>query len=105
MGLYRKKPITVEARQFESKDPSTAHINSLCMWSGGEYGYDSDVGNYICIKTSLGNMRAVYGDWIIKEPFQTGDRKFSICKPHIFEYTYEPDIFKHAYEPVEECKE
>jgi hypothetical protein len=34
-------------------------------------------------------MKAFPGDWIIKEPFPTTDRKFYPCKRDIFEKTYE----------------
>jgi len=43
----------------------------------------------LLIETKEGVMKAFRGDWIIKEPFPTGDRDFYPCKPDIFEKTYE----------------
>ena len=34
-------------------------------------------------------MKADIGDYVIKEPFSTDDRKFYPCKPDIFEKTYD----------------
>jgi hypothetical protein len=34
-------------------------------------------------------MRAEPGDYVIREPFPTDDRRFYPCKPDIFEATYE----------------
>jgi hypothetical protein len=34
-------------------------------------------------------MMVAPGDWVIKEPFPTDDRRFYPCKPEIFEQTYE----------------
>ena len=31
----------------------------------------------------------MFGDWVIKEPFPTGDRNFYPCKASIFKDTYE----------------
>lgn len=35
-------------------------------------------------------MLAEPGDWIIREPFPTDDRRFYPCKPEQFAATYEP---------------
>lgn len=43
----------------------------------------------LLIETKEGTMKAFKGDWIIKEPFPTGDRDFYPCKPDIFQKTYE----------------
>jgi hypothetical protein len=43
----------------------------------------------ISIETKEGTMKAFPNDWIIREPFPTGDRDFYPCKPDIFEMTYE----------------
>jgi hypothetical protein len=42
----------------------------------------------ISIETKEGVMKAFPGDWIIKEPFPTGDRDFYPCKSEIFLKTY-----------------
>ena len=43
----------------------------------------------LLIETKEGTMKAMMGDWIIKEPFPTGDRDFYPCKNDIFINTYE----------------
>jgi hypothetical protein len=45
----------------------------------------------LLIETKEGIMKAFKGDWIIKEPFPTGDRDFYPCKPDILKKTY--DVF------------
>lgn len=42
----------------------------------------------LSIETKEGVMKAFMGDWIIKEPFPTGDRDFYPCKSSIFNKTY-----------------
>lgn len=44
----------------------------------------------LLIETKEGVMKAFKGDWIIKEPFPTGDRDFYPCKNDIFIKTYNP---------------
>jgi hypothetical protein len=93
MSTYRKKPVTVEARQF--KDLGKAGLNQMLAheigaWISGteddsqppfpEYG-----SNYIIIETLEGDMTAKLGDYII-----CGIQgEFYPCKPDIFEATYE----------------
>lgn len=43
----------------------------------------------LLIETKEGVMKALKGDWIIKEPFPTGDRDFYPCKNEIFLKTYD----------------
>ena len=43
----------------------------------------------LIIKTRDGDMSCEVGDYVIKEPFPTDDRKFYPCKPAIFKETYE----------------
>ena len=46
------------------------------------------VGDLI-IKTKEGEMKADRGDYVIKEPFPTDNRKFYPCKANIFNKRYE----------------
>lgn len=98
MGQFRKKPVEVEARQVPiwDDDPETANIenyldesNVLSDWCDGTGHMMDDEDPHITISTHEGDMRAEPGDWIIKEPFPTDDRKFYPCKPEMFEATYE----------------
>lgn len=59
---YRKKPVIIEAIQFEDKDNP-----------------------YLKIETLEGIMKASVGDYIIKGV----NGEFYPCKPDIFEKTYE----------------
>lgn len=83
---YRKKPVEIEARQFETNNEADdASMNSLCRWineNGGEARHD---GTDIYIKTLEGEMRADCFDWII----QGVKGEFYPCKPDIFEATYD----------------
>jgi len=102
---YRKKQVGVDAvvwtghardmfdfltnytktNESMTSEESTFRID-LCN-GGGSMGS-------LIIKTKEGDMLASIGDYVIKEPFPTGDRDFYPCKPDIFEMTYE-----EAFEP------
>lgn len=75
--LYRKKPIVIEARQYTRNGLEAERV---AEWCGGEQDDDG-----LVIKTLEGDMRADYGDWIIKGV--AGE--FYPCKPLIFRQTYE----------------
>lgn len=74
MGLFRKKPVEVEAWQFNGT------LDGAPEWMKGLYAFD-----HITIPTLEGNMIASPGDWIIRGV--TGE--LYPCKPDIFELTYE----------------
>lgn len=85
---FRKKPVVVEAMQYEASVPSAlrieAWVNShskerICVRRDGHL-------NVIDIFTLEGWMSASVGDWIIKGI----EGEFYPCKPEIFEATYEP---------------
>lgn len=92
MEKYRKKPVVIEAMKFSGN-----HDNCLeCyMWVNGitertkyviKKAHDHVFENGgIIIKTLEGDMKACFGDYIIK-----GIKgEFYPCKPDIFELTYE----------------
>jgi len=74
---YRKKPVVIEACQFNGKN--TADIFS---WMKTRR---LSKGSTIVIHTLEGDMYASPGDWIIKGV----EGEFYPCKPDIFEKTYE----------------
>jgi len=79
MGLYRKKPVVIEAVQFTGTKENLAEIFKFCPaigWLAGD----------LLIKTLEGTRKANCGDWIIKGV----KGEFYPCKPDIFEQTYEP---------------
>ncbi len=91
MGKFRKKPVTIEAKQL-TKDT----LFPLMCWvdeEGGKIGewcWDNDddsfiTERYFIIETLEGNHKAQEGDWIIKGV--AGE--FYPCKPDIFKATYE----------------
>jgi len=84
MGKYRKKPVVVEAIQFDG----TIHgIEQAQAFVGPEYQTDhkAGVGYIVCFPTLEGEMQARAGDWIIKGV----KGEFYPCKPDIFAATYE----------------
>ena len=83
MGLYRKKPVAVEARQL-----TVFNFDELEQWCGGEIKnwFLSAKYRTIAIPTLEGTMEASVGDWIIRGV--AGE--FYPCKANIFDLTYEP---------------
>lgn len=85
-GLYRKKPVIVEARQLSRENGP-----ELAAWSGGRWhslfgrgDRGEDISN-VLLRTMEGEMRADLGDWIVK-----GTRgEFYPCKPDAFADTFE----------------
>lgn len=81
MSQFRKKPVVIEARQFNGKNSM-----ELMAWTGATELEDDFLGEYMEIKTLEGTMRADKGDWIIKGV----KGEFYPCKPDIFAATYDP---------------
>ena len=76
MAQYRKKPVVVEAIQWNG-----THQKELYDFLGGLRFNDGE----LYIQTLEGNMKASIGDFIIKGI----QGEFYPCKPDIFEKTYE----------------
>ncbi len=81
MQKFRKKPVVIEAIQFDGFEET---FNKICEWIGAKHSSNGDHKNII-IKTLEGDMRADRNDWII----QGVNGEFYPCKPDIFEKTYE----------------
>lgn len=79
MAKYRKKPVVVEAMQYNGFN--TGKIHDFC----GNKILEPVGKNYIEIKTLEGIMKASKGDYIIRGV----NGEFYPCKPDIFEKTYE----------------
>lgn len=87
---YRKKPIEIEAVQWDCSDVARRTIMDFPEGRGACS--EQDDGS-LKIATREGVMRADYGDWII----QGVQGELYPCKPDIFEATYEvalPDGFR-----------
>lgn len=109
---YRKKPVTIEAARLIGDPPETHAVmmwmernlypflvgnalepdtlrypdQSECDDSRPEKGiYIDPATGDLMIRTLEGDMRATYGDWIIRGV----QGEFYPCKPEIFEATYE----------------
>lgn len=76
---YRKKPVVVEAIQYDGKN-----IEAIEQFAGYE-AMDKD-GTLFIRTLENRRLQADAGDWIIKGV----KGEFYPCKPDIFEATYEP---------------
>lgn len=92
MGKFRKKPIIVEAIQWNGRTVGDAYKfcaeNNLPQFNVGSI--DGKAG--LIIPTLEGNMVASRGDWIIKGV----NGEYYPCKPDIFEKTYEDAEDRHT---------
>ena len=82
---YQKKPIIVEAVQWDGNE----YIEDLVNWcdrrNGRVLGWYGDGTKTLRIETLEGPLRVIPGDWIIK-----GIKgEFYPCKPDVFEATYQ----------------
>ena len=81
---YRKKPVIIDAVQFNPTDFETAA--ALIKLIAGQERKVEIFPDHLIIHTLEGNHRADYFDFIIK-----GIKgELYPCKPDIFEATYEP---------------
>ena len=83
MAKYRKKPVVIEAVQWNGAN----HLitETFMKGSGATIDYSQSKLGVIQIPTLEGVMTAQTGDWIIKGI----QGEFYPCKPDIFEATYE----------------
>lgn len=80
MGFYRKKPVVVEARQWNGEN-----AGELEEWIGESYETWIPSLSQIKIFTLKGEMTASIGDYIIKNVVG----EFYPCDSHVFKKTYE----------------
>ncbi|MGN6653831.1 MAG: hypothetical protein ACTHJ9_00650 [Rhodanobacter sp.] len=103
MGIYRKKPVEIEAYVWDGTAEGATPIIDWALAYDGTIRYHeylpaeeferedgSAVGHpeepeHLAIDTLEGTMSASPGDWIIKGV----SNEFYPCKPDIFEKTYE----------------
>lgn len=97
MSRYRKKPVEIEAMQWDGTANGATRIIDWILGHGSTATYtcsnpdrcaehDGDTPHAISIRTLEGTMRADLGDYVIR-----GLRgEFYPCKPDIFAATYEP---------------
>lgn len=87
MTKYRKKPVEVDALQFEG---TVLSANEILAWIGIRGADASRVHNNrpsdgLVVHTLEGDMLACPGDWVIRGV----QGEFYPCKPDIFDATYE----------------
>lgn len=96
MPKYRKKPVEVEARQWNGTAEAASHIIDWALQNGVTIVYtcsdpdrcsrfDGDTPHYLRIPTLEGDMVANLNDYIIRGV----QGEFYPCKPDIFEATYD----------------
>lgn len=83
MAKYRKKPVVIEAVQWQGTKQSWNEIMDmgLTRWKPGDMGSDTFI-----IETLEGDHLVRKWDYVIKGV----KGEFYPCKPDIFEATYEP---------------
>lgn len=82
---YRKKPVIIEAIQFEDNSDRIIEIHKFMGGDTIRVNYEDKDNPYLKIETLEGIMKASVGDYIIKGV----NGEFYPCKPDIFEKTYE----------------
>lgn len=82
---YRKKPVIIEAIQFEDNSDRIIEIHEFMGGDTIRVNYEDENNPYLKIETLEGIMKASVGDYIIKGV----NGEFYPCKPDIFEKTYE----------------
>lgn len=85
---YVKRPVAVEAVQFT--DDNKNRVHNWCREIQGNVFATRDENGQpaLMIPTAEGEMICRIGDFVIKEPFPTPDRRLYPCKADVFEQTY-----------------
>lgn len=82
---YRKKPVVIEAIQYQREENIHAVMDFFGDGNGRELLFDAQKNEYF-IRTLEGDMYLTKGDWIIRGV----KGEYYPCKPDIFAQTYEP---------------
>jgi len=85
MSRWRKKPVEIEARQYDGLVIIGHPITRWIKERGGRYTWTTDTPQRLAIVTLEGEMTVAPGDWVI----QGVEGEFYPCKPDIFDATYE----------------
>ena len=85
MTQYRKKPVVIEAIQFNGKNAEEIEQWSNNNVKAGPVSEDTLTRAYLEIETLEGTMTAQPNDYVIKGV----NGEFYPCKPDIFDKTYE----------------
>ena len=87
MARFRKKPVEIEARQYDGEVVANHPIAVWIRENGGHYTWTPGDGGpqHLAIVTLEGEMIVSAGDYVI----QGVQGEFYPCKPDIFAATYE----------------
>jgi hypothetical protein len=91
---FRKKPVVIEALQFEYTAEGVIKLQNFCGSAVGKIGKarhpaakaEAEIGTLEDGEYLIVKHIATEGDWIIKGV----QGEFYACKPDIFQMTYEP---------------
>ena len=101
MAQYRKKPVVIEAIQFNGKNAEEIEQWSNNNVKAGPASEDTLTRSYLEIETLEGMMTAQQNDYIIKGV----KGEFYPCKPDIFEQTYDAETTTFKERVVKEQEE
>lgn len=84
MPMFKKKPVIVEAHQF---DGSHDNAEQIIKWSAGSVTgiFDLDSVPYLMVETEDGHHQALVDDWIVKGVAHD----YTVEKPDVFGFTHE----------------
>ena len=101
MAQYRKKPVVIEAIQFNGKNAEEIEQWSNNNVKAGPASEDTLTRDYLEIETLEGTMTAQLNDYIIKGV----SGEFYPCKPDIFEKTYDSEVTTFKERLIKEQEE
>ena len=101
MAQYRKKPVVIEAIQFNGKNAEEIEQWSNNNVKAGPASEDTSTRDYLEIETLEGTMTAQLNDYIIKGV----NGEFYPCKPDIFEKTYDAETTSFKERLIKEHEE
>ena len=101
MAQYRKKPVVIEAIQFNGKNAEEIEQWSNNNVKRGLVSEDTLTKVYLEIETLEGTMTAQPNDYIIKGV----NGEFYPCKPDIFEKTYDAETTSFKERLIKEHEE
>ena len=101
MAQYRKKPVVIEAIQFNGKNAEEIEQWSNNNVKAGPVSEDTLTKAYLEIETLEGTMTAQPNDYIIKGV----NGEFYPCKPDIFEKTYDSEVTTFEERLIKEQEE
>ena len=101
MNQYRKKPVVIEAIQFNGKNAEEIEQWSNNNVKSGPASENTSTRDYLEIETLEGTMTAQPNDYIIKGV----NGEFYPCKPDIFEKTYDSETTSFKERLIKEHEE